>query len=305
MSATTETVVATTNPNTSSPLLLKLETPTQSNGRVVPIKHSAPSKVVFGAEVYGIDLNNFTDADFEFISDALHKHKLLNARQVHGIPGAENVRLIGKGPQGADHYGLKDLNIRGVAHDFHAKDLPSDEFELGFTRFHRRKLGAEKSMIAQLYDLLSPEEKQMADYSWVEYWPHPYMRIENCKGNANGLGLVNQGKELTIEEIGDYDQSKYPLCWVNLVTGEKAFQVHGIYARKLYLRSGPDEIPKVVEDVTEIRKLLSDIQMRILKPQYIFLPPVDEGDVLMWDNYGLFHSAVDYPLEKYGPQTMH
>jgi hypothetical protein len=46
-------------------------------GRVVPIKHPQSSGVDFGAEIYGIDLNDFTDADFEFISDALHKHKLL------------------------------------------------------------------------------------------------------------------------------------------------------------------------------------------------------------------------------------
>ena len=46
-----------------------------SRGRVVPIEHT--SSVDFGAEVYGIDLNNFTDADFALISDALHKHKLL------------------------------------------------------------------------------------------------------------------------------------------------------------------------------------------------------------------------------------
>lgn len=48
-----------------------------SNGRVVPIQHPAESKVNFGAEVYGIDLNHFTSADFELISDALHRHKLL------------------------------------------------------------------------------------------------------------------------------------------------------------------------------------------------------------------------------------
>ncbi|KAF9775609.1 hypothetical protein IL306_006270 [Fusarium sp. DS 682] len=49
----------------------------KSNGRVEPIRHKADSKVDFGAHVYGIDLNNFTDADFDFISECLHKHKLL------------------------------------------------------------------------------------------------------------------------------------------------------------------------------------------------------------------------------------
>ncbi|KAM0322271.1 hypothetical protein ACHAQA_009560 [Verticillium albo-atrum] len=48
-----------------------------STGRIVPIEHSPESNVDFGAEIYGINLNNFTDADFNFISDALHKHKML------------------------------------------------------------------------------------------------------------------------------------------------------------------------------------------------------------------------------------
>jgi hypothetical protein len=48
---------------------------TSSDGRVVPIKHD--NKVDFGAEIYGIDLNQFTSADFALISDALHRYKLL------------------------------------------------------------------------------------------------------------------------------------------------------------------------------------------------------------------------------------
>ncbi|KAL4938323.1 hypothetical protein BDV06DRAFT_226090 [Aspergillus oleicola] len=50
---------------------------TTSSGRVVPIQHQEGSKADFGAEIYGIDLNNFTSADFDLISEALHKHKLL------------------------------------------------------------------------------------------------------------------------------------------------------------------------------------------------------------------------------------
>lgn len=52
-----------------------------SAGRVVPIDHGTGSKADFGALVYGIDLNSFTDADFAIISDALHRHKLLVFKQ--------------------------------------------------------------------------------------------------------------------------------------------------------------------------------------------------------------------------------
>ena len=48
-----------------------------TTGRIVPIQHAEGSKVNFGAEIYGIDLNSFTDADFTFISETLHKWKML------------------------------------------------------------------------------------------------------------------------------------------------------------------------------------------------------------------------------------
>jgi alpha-ketoglutarate-dependent taurine dioxygenase len=82
------------------------------------------------------------------------------------------------------------------------------------------------------------------------------------------------------------------------VTGEKAFHVHSICVRRLFLRSSPTEDAK-------IREFLADIQLRVLKPQYILMAPVEEGDVAIWDNWGVFHSAVDYPVSKYGPRTMH
>jgi alpha-ketoglutarate-dependent taurine dioxygenase len=95
------------------------------------------------------------------------------------------------------------------------------------------------------------------------------------------------------------------LVWINPVTGEKAFQVHGLAARKIFLRSSVDESPTVIDDVVAIRSFLHSIQTRILRPEYIWLPEVEEGDIVMWDNYGTFHTAVDYPVEKYGPRTMH
>ena len=61
----------------SGPGLPPLPHSEKTTGRLELIQHGPESKVDFGAMVYGIDLNTFTDADFEFISDALHRHKLL------------------------------------------------------------------------------------------------------------------------------------------------------------------------------------------------------------------------------------
>lgn len=92
------------------------------------------------------------------------------------------------------------------------------------------------------------------------------------------------------------------MVWVNPETQEKAFMVHGIVAHKLYIRSSADEELLEISDVVEIRKFLSSIQSRILRPEYVLLPELEEGDMVMWDNYGVFHSAVDYPEEGYGPR---
>jgi alpha-ketoglutarate-dependent taurine dioxygenase len=68
-----------TEESTSLRLKTKFELPHAevSTGRLEPIQHGPNSKADFGALVYGIDLNNFTDADFNFIHNALHRHKLL------------------------------------------------------------------------------------------------------------------------------------------------------------------------------------------------------------------------------------
>lgn len=60
----------------------------------------------------------------------------------------------------------------------------------------------------------------------------------------------------------------------------------------------------MIDNVAEIRAFLTPIQERVLKPKYIMLPKTEEGDIVMWSNYMMFHSAVDYPIA-YGARTMH
>ncbi|KAF3070876.1 hypothetical protein GL218_00667 [Daldinia childiae] len=341
---------------------------------ITPMKKSSNDKHDYGAIVSDIDLNNINDIDVRHLADAIWTHKVIVVKgqkglapikqwdledcflniakhEVVGIPGAENVRLIGKGFQGEDHYGIKNKNItKPLSHDWHEKELPQDEFEKGNTRFQRWHMDAplygrdpawfttlrcikrptepqvnirwddgsglsmkvEPGLTAfisnvQMYEMMTEDEKKMADHSWVEYAPHPYMWIGDCKGNSNGLGLVSQGKEKELENLGDFDPKDiktYPMVWVNPVTGEKAFQVHGICARRLFIRSSPTEEPRIVEDLVEIRKLLKIIQERVLKPEYILIPSLEEGDIVMWANYQMFHTAIDYP-DWFGPRTMH
>ncbi|KAJ2899483.1 Alpha-ketoglutarate dependent xanthine dioxygenase [Zalerion maritima] len=97
----------------------------------------------------------------------------------------------------------------------------------------------------------------------------------------SGCRVPGPGEAL--EELGDWDPKevkKYPMVWVNPVTRERAFIVHEICARKLFLESSPDEEPRVVDDVVEIRKWLKGIQERVLKPEYIMITGLEEGDIV-------------------------
>ncbi|KAF2726990.1 Clavaminate synthase-like protein [Polyplosphaeria fusca] len=276
---------------------------------------------------------------------------LSRGRDVLSVPNAENVRIIGKGYLGDDHFGIKARSItKPLSHDWHDLPLSVEEFNKGHTRFQRwhidaplyardpawfttlrcfkrptapnvtvhwddgsgTKMDCEPGLTAffsnvQTYGLMTEEEKRIADHSWVEYAPHPYQWMGDCRSNPTGLGVVSQGKEKALEDLQPYEEKdikRYPMVWVNPVTGERAFMVHGICVRRAFFRSGPDQEPRVVDDVAEIRSWLKGIQERVLKPEYIMLPKVRDGDIVMWANYQMFHTAVDYP-DYMGSRAMH
>ncbi|TVY58659.1 putative dioxygenase [Lachnellula cervina] len=274
---------------------------------------------------------------------------LLSKRVVHGLPTAPNVRLIGKGYQGEDHFGIKDFTAAGASNDYHRYPPSADSFAAGNTQFQRWHIDAplydrepphftalravncpvgpdiqvnwddgsglsmkckpgQTAFVSntQLYELLSDEEKMLAENSWVEYAPFPYMWIENCKGRPNGLGLETEGKEHKMEEMPEWEPEKiktYPMVWMR-PNGKKALQIHGIAVRKMFLKATPTSEVQVVDDVVKIRELLHSWQQRIIRPEYVLMGPVEEGDVQMWDNWSVFHSAVDYP-DHYGSRSMH
>ncbi|KAF4617048.1 hypothetical protein G7Y89_g15100 [Cudoniella acicularis] len=185
---------------------------------------------------------------------------LLSKRVIHGLPAASNVRLIGKGYQGDDHFGIKNHTAEGASNEYHRYPPSPEAFTAGNTQFQRWHIDA------PLYDREPPhfttlraindEEKILAENSWVEYAPFPYMWIENCKGRPNGLGLETEGLEHKMKEMPGWDEKKIkrPMVWL-MPTGQRALQVHGIAVRKMFLKATPTSEVKVVDDV-EIRKLL-------------------------------------------------
>jgi hypothetical protein len=63
---------------------------------------------------------------------------------------------------------------------------------------------------------------------------------------------------------------------------------HLLTQASVFLKATPTSEVKVVEDLVEIRKLLFDWYERIVRPEYVLMSPVENGDVQMWGKYRRF-----------------
>lgn len=140
----------------------------------------------------------------------------------------------------------------------------------------------------QIYESLTDEEKRVADSSFWEPAPHPFAWAGTRGLRNNGLGVAPGGKTLQIDQLPPWTPDKvykYPLVWLNPVTGEKGFQVFPETVRKLHLNDSVDGVLRVVEDQEEIRSWLNKIFDKICLPEYILIPPCEEGDIAIWNNW--------------------
>jgi alpha-ketoglutarate-dependent taurine dioxygenase len=119
----------------------------------------------------------------------------------------------------------------------------------------------------------------------------------------------SDGLETPYDDLPSNDPAlvmRYPLVWRNPYTGEKMLQVHHLVAAKLYVRTSPDGPETVIDDLKEVRDKLYDLQRPFLQPENVLVAPVEEGDIVVWYNRGLRHSALDYPsTEEYGTRICH
>jgi alpha-ketoglutarate-dependent taurine dioxygenase len=140
----------------------------------------------------------------------------------------------------------------------------------------------------QLYDRLSSEERLLFDNSFWEAAPLPFLWTGSRKQRTTGIGFTDQGSVIAIEELPKWDPEKmqrYPMVWLNQVMGKKAIQIHPTCVRKFYLKTSRRGEERVVEDLEEIKQFLNRIIDRIAHPDYILVPPSNEGDVVVWNNW--------------------
>lgn len=152
---------------------------------------------------------------------------------------------------------------------------------------------------AQIYEMLTGEEKSTADNSHWAPPPQPYVwtgtpKIRNC-----GLGMAPGGETVPLDKLPAWVPEKgfkFPMVWVNPVTGARSFQILPDVVQKLYFKYGPDAEERVVEDNDEVRVWLNNILDRICKPKNILIPEYEEGDVVMFNNWVCISHCLDQTL---------
>lgn len=141
-----------------------------------------------------------------------------------------------------------------------------------------------------MLDRLSPEDKKFALTTKVEYAPHPYVWMSSARSRSDGLGLISESKEVSLNDLPPIETDKIqvlPMCWRNPVTGKMALQVHPSAIRKLHLKDGT-----VIDDLAEVREIVHRLQRPGIAPDLVYPHDWEEGDLVLFHNRGLIHSVV-------------
>ncbi|WP_150293716.1 TauD/TfdA dioxygenase family protein [Sphingobium estronivorans] len=84
----------------------------------------------------------------------------------------------------------------------------------------------------------------------------------------------------------DYPPHARPLVWKHPVTGRTIMNVSPLNLRNIV---GMDE--------AESDALLQRLIDAVIQPQFIYEHAWEEGDVILWDNYRMMHSAMGHPVD--------
>ncbi|KDQ62933.1 hypothetical protein JAAARDRAFT_28900 [Jaapia argillacea MUCL 33604] len=176
-------------------------------------------------------------------------------------------------------------------------DGTGDELEvpLGTTAFVSGKT---------MFDLLSPELKSLAVRTKVKYAPHPYVWMAPARAMPTGLGIESEGRELPLEELPPWEESKLkvlPVLWKNPVTGNLHFQVHPCGVMELLVEPLPQGAKREgalypdgahLTDIKEVRELLYKMQRPAIAPSLVYPHDWKEKDLVLFHNRGVLHSVV-------------
>ncbi|KAK8849388.1 hypothetical protein IAR55_004720 [Kwoniella newhampshirensis] len=155
-----------------------------------------------------------------------------------------------------------------------------------------------------MFDILPEQYKSLAVRTKVRYAPHPYVWMSKAHALPTGLGIENEGLEMDLEDLPEWDESKikvFPVCWKNPVTGSLHLQVHPCGAHQLLIDPLPPTSSRenalypdgaTVTDLAQVRDILYKLQRPGISPELCYAQDWEEGDLVLFHNRGLLHSVV-------------
>ncbi|CAM9019654.1 unnamed protein product [Wickerhamomyces anomalus] len=227
------------------------------------------------------------------------------------IPDQPQVQVLGQGEWEAGHHGLGDIKLTHPTHfTFHKDTLTPDQVEANQTRFYRWHIDSALYELSppvattlleltqgatafvsgkNAFDILSDEDKELALNTKVVYAPHPYIFISEAKATSDGLTMVNEGKELPLDELPEWEESKVkklPLVWTNPITGEHHLQAHACCVWRLERSNGE------VLELEDARNELYRIMRPAISPKYVYAHSWEAGDLVIFHNRGVWHAVT-------------
>lgn len=161
-----------------------------------------------------------------------------------------------------------------------------------------------------LYASLSPADQAFADSSVVEYPASPYQHMSGAKADPLGLRMYSEGREVfltnpaSLDGVDQAGQQTLPMVWLNPVTGAKCLQVHAIIASAIHTTDPLTGHTTSLTDLDAVRARLDGLQRPFVTPANVLFAPTEEGDLLLFANRLVRHSAIDHCAPR-GDRLLH
>ncbi|GAA5833437.1 hypothetical protein JCM11251_003495 [Rhodosporidiobolus azoricus] len=250
------------------------------------------------------ELGNWPERQFDFVrafdpcapgdhghNDATASHKGQKSLLYgigNSITGHAEVKLVGGGKQGERFGGLELKQAMDASLFRTSLPLVTSLLCLRSPSINP-STGVPRPLLTVKWEGEEAEQHEMqvpagATGFIEDQWSSP------SRGNSNGLGTFDDPSSPTnnntvLEDLPPYD-------------AEKDVKTYPMAVLELHPRNAP-----AITDLSLIRRILNQIQLPALRPEYIWAPGYEEGDLVLFDNRAVYHSATDYP-ESWGTRTM-
>ncbi len=256
----------------------------------------SPLAARFGVQADGVDLATLTDAQFAALRDAFHDRLVMVLRAQHLTPAQFHgwARRFGvPEPHVIDQFHHPEIADILILSNVRRDGRPIGLAD-GGTYFHSDYSYLQvPARATTLYSITVPSrggETLFADQrsAWDDLPEAMKQRIDGLVvrhhyGNRDDLDRTSRtvASVLSPEQEARMQWVRHPLVRVHPVTGRKA----------LYAVSGSSfEIEGMPAD--EGRALLDELKAHATQPQYRLAVHYGVGDVVIWDNASLVHSAT-------------